>query len=739
MSSLATESLGALADRPDDSAGCRVLYVRTADPEYPLAGGAAVEIIRDELRRVASDADHQTGADGDGQSAELAELRDAAVALADAQSRRFRGLLDNSDNSDESGEIDSATRSALVRRVVLACAPLALRNGAWLQWLSAPGNADDPLVLRVLALYAADVGVGHPGTSRGDAYLAVLRETQLSEFAVPASRLTHDPRIADRDFYLAGLLLAMSRRPDDFLPEILGADLCLRTVGLLPPLAMVARVHPGAADWSVIDPSTSREPGELAGVDASLAAVELAVADIADGARRVLLGFRWALTALRHWLDEVYADVAAASDPAYDMADLLRLRAREGAVYHQRFTLDGRPLSDWLRQARTDPTELMTVLAGSKLVQPGQAERSALINGLVGERGPMFRVFAPEDLTVIARWINSLPTATGQLTPPRRSSVIRVPDRLLATLDATEPGDREPGSLREAYHLLQRRTDTPALRRYAVNYIRGWLARSRHGIASDDGGLPRQWGPEGLRPWLADQHDQHSKDFEATSDTPMPSRAALIDSTVQLAPLTLIDGAWLQGFTDYEHVSTEQGHFLFETYWDELGNGEPRLNHPRIYRAVLAEMDVHLPPTASREFAEWSGFRDSSFELPVYWLAIGRFPRTFMPEVLGLNLAMELSGVGGAYRRARIALKKYGFSTRFVDIHNTIDNVATGHSAWAADAVDTFLAAVPAAQGAGVREQIWQRVRVGFRSLNPPSGFLARQAFRRARRANRPK
>src|SRR6185503_16242456 len=164
-------------------------------------------------------------------------------------------------------------------------------------------------------------------------------------------------------------------------------------------------------------------------------------------------------------------------------------------------------------------------------------------------------------------------------------------------------------------------------------------------------------------------------------------------------------GSWLQGFTDYELASSEIGHSLFAIYWDELGNGEASLNHPRIYREVLRGMGVDLPPTASPEFARWTGFRDASFELPVYWLCVGRFPRTFLPEVLGLNLAMELSGVGGTYRRARLALKAYGFSTRFVDIHNTIDNVATGHSAWAADAVDSLMAALPETPGPGGRTE----------------------------------
>jgi hypothetical protein len=171
---------------------------------------------------------------------------------------------------------------------------------------------------------------------------------------------------------------------------------------------------------------------------------------------------------------------------------------------------------------------------------------------------------------------------------------------------------------------------------------------------------------------------------------------------------------------------------LFSTYWDELGNGHLPLNHPLIYREVLEEMSISLPPTESPDFAHHPLFRDESFELPVYWLSIGRMPRTFLPEILGLNVAMELSGVGGSYRRARVALAAHGFSTRFIDIHNTIDNVATGHSAWAADAVDAYMATAPTVLGPRAEPEIWERVRTGYRSLNAPRSRRARRAERRA-------
>lgn len=701
---------------PDEHGSvARTLYAYSTDPEATVPGDRLPEEVRAELRHRAADG-----------HAPLDNLVERAADWARAETGRFSTLWDRAD--------EDGARRALIRRAVLGCAPLSLASGAWLQWLSAPGNADDPLVLRILALYASDIGVGHPAASRGSAYLQLLRHLRVSENAVPLARLIADPRIADFAYALPALLLVMSRHPDDFRGELLGADLCLRIVGLPPPLTMVRKALPAAADWDAVDPSSAR--WDLLPAEACRAAVNELVELEGPAADAVRLGFSWALAAVRHHSDALHAELEASLDPAYDMAELLSLRAREGSVYHHRFELEGRSLAAWLNDCRTDPGPLLAALARSRLVKPGRSEVSSLVRGLVSERGPMFRVFSRDDLTVIRRWIDSLPS------PPRAETVAASGgDQLAGVARALKAAPRlegrEPADIREAYHLLMVRTDTPALRAWCLDYVAGWLARSRFGM---DGGampLPKTWGRAGLRQWLQEQHDRHGAEFEENAEVPLPSREAVIDDTVQTAPLTLIDGSWLQGFTDHELASSEIGHSLFETYWDELGNGVAKLNHPLIYRELLKEMEVELPPTASPEFARWPGFRDVAFELPVYWLCIGRFPRTFLPEVLGLNLAMELSGVGGTYRRARLALKRYGFNTRFVDIHNTIDNVVTGHSAWAADAVDTLLAGLPDYPGPGARAEIWERVRVGYRSLNPPSGFGARRAARRGRLTGR--
>jgi heme oxygenase-like protein len=712
----------------------RALYAATADPEANYTSTEAADALRLELADWTGDG-HQDQAARDltaqDLSAEdLTAQEQRAAAWAAGERERVGALFET-----------TAFETLFVQRAVLGVAPLALVAGAWIQWINSPANCHDDVALAALTLYASDMHVGGPGPSRGQAFLALLERLQLADYAWPAVRLVHDRRVPDCSFRLPAVLLAISRRPDEFLPELLGADLCLRNVGLLPALGAVRLpdgVHP---DWTALDPSTPLDDGLPGGLTQCRWTVEqFSSRASADDRRRLLAGFRWALGSLQAWSDTLRHQLAHVH-PEQEMAELLRLRVREGALYHHGFTLDGRSLGSWMEASSADPLPLMDALASSSSVAPGSADRSPLTTDLVSETGPMFRVFDEDDLAVIRRWIDSLPAtparraAPGPLGPP-------LPDLGPATLARSDDDGHPPGSVREAYHRLQRRSTSPALARWATSYVHGWLARSRYRLDADDRQLPRRWTPDGLRPWLLDQHDRHAEQFVTDTDAPEVSRQALVESTVQTAPLVLLDGSLLHGFTDYQQVATDIGRLLFRTYWDELGDCRPELNHPRIYRQLLEEMDVDLPPTASWAFASSDRLGDRSFELPVYWLSIGRSPRTFTPEILGLNLAMELSGVGGSYRSARLALQRHGFSTRFVDIHNTIDNVAAGHTAWAADAVDTFIATIGDTHGHGAQVDAWERVRVGFVSLDPPSGRRHRSAQRRAQRrafrSNRP-
>lgn len=657
------------------------------------------------------------------------ETAQRMIAWADTQRAEYEQVLRSAPEGDGARQVVAA--------LLTQSLPMASALGCWLQNLSAPGVFEDEVQLQIMALLADDVGVGRPEASRFQEFRLLLNLERMSTVAVGADEVASLSAVDEELYALPAVLQALSRRSDEFGFELLGVDHIARSVGMLPYWAALRQHLRTSIQWARLDLGAATELSELGEPRELSSRVVAACADLGpETAGRVAAGAAWFAGALGLWNARMLAAGRRALDPEQAMAALLRARAREGAIYHQDFMIEGRALSDWMRQAQQDPLPLLRVLARSKLIKPGNSARSMLVNSLVGVQGRMFRIFSPEDLAVVRRWIDQLPATRAEQPPAEQPGAdpgpLRYPAPSRGPAVSPQQGAR-PADLRQAYFLLQGRALEPQTRAFALDYVRQWLELSEKSLDKSDKSLPPEWTVEGLRPWLLNQHDQHDQQF-STAEEVLPDREAVIDSSLQLAPLTLIDGSWLQGFTDVHLASSRIGAPLFQTYWDELGNGRLSLNHPKMYRDGLAEMGIELAPTSSYEFAHDPRLREESLRLPVYWLCLGKFPITFLPEILGMNLAMELSGVGGSYRSARRFLKHYGFSTRFVDVHNTIDNVSTGHSAWAADAIDTYLRTHPNRHDPRQLAAEWRRIRVGYESLapqQPKRGALS--ALRRSR------
>ncbi len=633
---------------------------------------------------------------------QLASLRQSCASCAEGWSTVF-----SSAETDFYSEVMSA--------VVEQTAPLAAATGAALQSISAPSVFEDPLHLKLMTLLADDVGVSSAERWRFDTFRDIARSHDLTSVTASLRELADHRGIRDGCFRLAATIYAMSRRSETFDCELIGIDLAWRSVGLSP---MWRALRATDARWTKLDMGVSTGAALAEGADA--AAFARAIVDQMSHepvvVKRVTHGIAIFETLVQEF-DALVRDIAAAvSDPRLAMGIMVQGRAREARVYHQSFMLDGKPLSDWFDAAQADPMPLVDAIGRSKLVRPDDPDRSLLINGLIREGGAMFRIFTASDIAIMRRWIASL----KQHNADRIS--IRLKPQTTLRLDprSVKGGDMDlgvfPSDVRSAYYLMQGRVLPPRTREFAQAYCRFWLDQSRGAVDADNRSLPPKWHPGALREWLLTTHETHAAAFDGSNADEIPSCAAVIDQTLQLAPLTLIDGAWLQGFTEVSLAASRVGAPLFETYWDELGNGDWSINHPKVYRDVLAAMDIRLAPTSNQAFAQDVRFRDASFRLPVYWLCLGKLPMSLRPEILGMNLAMELSGVGGGYRNAHVFLEHYGFPTVFVDLHNTIDNVSTGHSAWAADAIDAFMQTT---QDLVPPEQSWARIRLGYASLAP--------------------
>ncbi len=346
----------------------------------------------------------------------------------------------------------------------------------------------------------------------------------------------------------------------------------------------------------------------------------------------------------------------------------------------------------------------------------------------------MIGLFSPPELQTIRNWINSLPVGKDarmqEVTKPAQETETR--DQAGENRNATRrtwsssvfrrrSRQRHAGcSVRELYYHLVNVEFFPDVLPVAERFARDRLERAACTIRSGERPLPCQhYDQDALERWVYTKHRQQVDSYRPLQGVPTLSKEAFIESTAQLAPLILIDGAWLQGVTSAGIIHTPVGRKLFHIFYEEVGLGDPRGHHANIYRELLSEMGVKHPPFDSMDFALWTGFRDSSFDVPVLWLSLSCFPRHFLPEILGLNLAVELAGLGGPYLEARDALRHFGFNPSFVELHNSADNVSVGHAAWAVDAIKTYMDEVAAREGPHNLDRVWLRIWTGVRSTLP--------------------
>jgi hypothetical protein len=140
-----------------------------------------------------------------------------------------------------------------------------------------------------------------------------------------------------------------------------------------------------------------------------------------------------------------------------------------------------------------------------------------------------------------------------------------------------------------------------------------------------------------------------------------------------VAPSKLVDGAWLYGTV--KHANDWRYHGLIRTYLEELGDGEPALNHVVLYRNLLTEHDC--APIAALD--------DALYLQGAIQLGLGHLSDEFLPEVLGYNLGYEqlpLHLLITSFELSELGIDPYYFT-----LHVTIDNASSGHAHKAVQAV----------------------------------------------------
>ena len=629
-------------------------------------------------------------------------------------------------------------------------APSALLDGCWLQNVCSAATSHTELTAGLLKLYAQEIGGGDPSRHHGNAFRDLTRSLGIYLPEVGAFAFVEQRDVTDAAFRDPVFLLSISQFPRMLAPEILGLNLFYYVCGICPlyPALRDRLERFGASsrflDLHVLGPAIAGPAETAVGMIKHSMETASESSTVGDDRhwRRIIRGFNAAHLASIDQMDRGLLFVHSPSkSPREQMVELITRKARHAHGYHSETMLKGRSLDDWLNPEQMEPLEFLNEFARSPSVKPGDAKGSLFFQRLVAFRGPMFRIFSPDELRVIAGWIDSLPQGPD---PDNSTSLVKLAhdrSRDQASLNGSSPrlrGDRKEldhesikryskKPLGELYYYLLNIEHFPDVRPFAKRFATRWLHQAGRGLSRGDRPLPfKPFRQQALDSWLDAQHGRQVESYRRHDGEPAQSREELIESTVQLAPMILIDGAWIQNAFKASTSHTQVGSKLFHTYFDEVGNGEVTLNHPNVYRELLAQMGVQLPEFGTLEFGQWPGFLPDAFRVPVFWLCISQFPKSFLSETLGLNLAMELSGVGGAYRSAIDTLRYYGYDPCFVELHNTIDNVSTGHAAWAVETIKCHMDEMFDRGGVELVEEVWERVWTGYRALAPQTTKLSR-------------
>lgn len=172
------------------------------------------------------------------------------------------------------------------------------------------------------------------------------------------------------------------------------------------------------------------------------------------------------------------------------------------------------------------------------------------------------------------------------------------------------------------------------------------------------------------------------------------NRAHALYFLQHVAPSKLVDGAWLYG--TIKHTDDWRFRGLVRTYLEELGDGDPALNHVLLYRNLLTEHDCS--PTAPLD--------DSLYLQGTIQLALGTLSDDFLPEVLGYNLGYEQLPLHLLI--TAFELSELGIDPHYFTLHITIDNASSGH---ALKAVEAVLNLLPSGQAKG---EFLKRLRAGY-------------------------
>jgi hypothetical protein len=589
------------------------------------------------------------------------------------------------------------------------CAPVILTEPCWLRAVSQACTSQIPVAVKLMSVYLQ--------LSQDDSYQRLYRAWLLAmgweQPAFHSWAFAQQAAISDCSFGFAAIQLALAYFPRVFFPELLGFTLAYCQA-------------PAQTGYFLATEKQQNHdiPANFILLRKNLPASQLPVVlEASQDYLRLFAGqadVLWPRMQTGFWLYQEHnqrcfrhgQQSESGLSPAQAMAKLLQQKASAAFGHHGKILLGGKSLDDWFAQANFDSKNFLTALRQSSYVDKQNPADSPLLK-LFDFNGPMFGVLNKAEKDIVKNWLCTEGADNLIQNPP---VAIETNDTARLKIDRIECPSIDYARLdnRELYHYLVNVDLFPDVLAAAKKKVCSILR-----LAKLFSRLPfKQYTHQAFEDYISRLYQNEVNAYQPLNGPPKLAKKAYLWGIEQLAPTILTDGCWLQDINQLTtYTNPAVSGILFKIYSDEIGAGVLVHNHPYIYQQLLDSLSINLPPIDSREFIKYPGFITGAFDIPVYLLAIGKFSSSFLPELLGLNMAIELSGLGKVYLSLAEELRFWGINPAIVNVHISIDNVSSGHAALARRAIQLYLDDILACHGEREMQRCWQRIYTGYCSL----------------------
>ncbi len=625
------------------------------------------------------------------------------LALTPAHYYPSRRYLDNGESVVLWGE---SSRLSFSEKIDLkACleqaAPLLQTAPRWLDHVSTAATGENEVAMDLFKI---------------SEHLNQLGVTAKSQQPVMVSKAySQNPERVSPVFDLAAVQLGLAQFPRILLPELLGFTLAYcQQPSVLELLTSGLADKTGQGSGASLPREAAIRAGQVSALQGVINRYETDVQSQGGVAiwPRIQQGYGLYSQLTEHCVKAISACWQKPKTDEQLVENLFQKIAASAQGHHGQAMLAGKKIDQWFGEQPFNSRAFMAAIRGSSYVNLKAVERSPLL-ALFAFKGPMFGVLNDQEIARLKCWlaqdveqksVSALNRVSGT------DSMSRYPQALCRpAIDFSRLSNRH------FFYYLVNSEQYPEVVDSASRRVNRVLRLARYSNKAPFKGY--QQGK--LEQFIETIYQRGITGYQEFKAPARLSKATYVWAIEQLAPTILVDGCWLQGvsqlqFSPYQAV----GDLLQKIYSDEMGNGDVFKNHPCIYRRLLASLTIELPLVHSREFCEHRDFLNSAFDIPVFLTALSLCGNRFLPELLGVNLAIELSGLGKQYMTLRDELKYWQIDSTIVDVHISIDNVATGHTALAREAITLYLDQVQMMQGSEVMNQHWRRIYQGYCALN---------------------